>query len=196
MKKIFIVFILFLVFDFNFSFAGNVCCEQICYSSAPFLTPVGERSYMLIPQEECKSGFSSCDRRVVDMSKCQTSTGGSTGSTGGSEASVPGKVNVGWQKKQISVCPPGIFGTGPCTYPSLVDLIKRINELLRNVAPPLLVILLILGGLMYLLTPLNVEEYIKSGHRYIKYAVIGYILLLIVTLIFTIISALFGGPST
>jgi hypothetical protein len=113
----------------------------------------------------------------------------------GEEQFKPGKVDVKWQTYTISVCPPGIFGGEPCNYPSLIDLIKRINQLLLTVSPPLLVILLILGGLMYLLTPFGPEEYIKKGHKYIKYAIYGYILLLLVTLIFTIISAVLGGPS-
>jgi hypothetical protein len=107
----------------------------------------------------------------------------------------PGSVVVRWEPRLISICPPGILGGGPCSYPSLIDLIKRINQLLLTISPPLLVILIILGGFMYLLTPLNVEEQIKKGHRFIKYAIIGYILLLLVTLIFTIISAVLGGPS-
>jgi hypothetical protein len=107
----------------------------------------------------------------------------------------PGEVKVTWTSTLISVCPPGILGKGPCQYPSLIDLFQRINELLLKISPPLLVLLIILGGLMYLLTPFNVEEYIKKGHSYIKYAIFGYILLLLVTLIFTIISAFLGGPS-
>jgi hypothetical protein len=99
------------------------------------------------------------------------------------------------EPKLISVCPPGILGKGPCQYPSLIDLFQRINELLLKISPPLLVLLIILGGLMYLLTPFNVQEYIKKGHSYIIYAIFGYILLLLVTLIFTIISAFLGGPS-
>jgi uncharacterized membrane protein YidH (DUF202 family) len=108
----------------------------------------------------------------------------------------PGEVTVTWTATSVSVCPPGILGIGgPCKYPSLIDLIKRVNELLLTISPPLLVILIILGGLMYLLAPFNVEEQIKKGHNYIKYAIFGYILLLLVTLIFTIISAILGGPS-
>jgi hypothetical protein len=108
----------------------------------------------------------------------------------------PGEVTVTWTPTSVSVCPPGILGIGgPCKYPSLIDLIKRINELLLTISPPLLVILIILGGFMYLLTPFNVEEQIKKGHRFIWYAIFGYILLLLVTLIFTIISAILGGPS-
>jgi hypothetical protein len=107
----------------------------------------------------------------------------------------PGKVEITWETKTVSVCPPGILGRSPCDYPSFIDLIKGINQLLMKVSPPLLVILLILGGLMYLLTPFGPEEYIKKGHNYIKYAIYGYVLLLLVTLIFTIISAVLGGPS-
>jgi hypothetical protein len=107
----------------------------------------------------------------------------------------PGKVTVTWTATSVSVCPPGVLGGGPCSSPSLIDLIKRINELLLTISPPLLVILIILGGLMYLLTPFNVEEQIKKGNRFIWYAILGYVLLLLVTLIFTIISAILGGPS-
>jgi hypothetical protein len=107
----------------------------------------------------------------------------------------PGGVTVTWTTTPVSVCPPGVLGGGPCSSPSLIDLIKRINELLLTISPPLLVILIILGGLMYLLTPFNVEEQIKKGNKFIWYAILGYILLLLVTLIFTIISAILGGPS-
>jgi hypothetical protein len=107
----------------------------------------------------------------------------------------PGEVNVTWKSVNVSVCPPGVLGGGPCSSPSLIDLIKRINQLLLTISPPLLVILIILGGFMYLLTPFGPEEYIKKGHNYIKYAIYGYVLLLLVTLIFTIIREFLGGPS-
>jgi hypothetical protein len=112
------------------------------------------------------------------------------------EEFIPGKVEITWQTYTVSVCPPGILGIGgPCEYPTFQQLAERIRDLLLTISPPLLVILLILGGLMYLLTPFGPEEYIKKGHKYIKYAIYGYILLLLVTLIFTIISAVLGGPS-
>jgi hypothetical protein len=109
----------------------------------------------------------------------------------------PGEVKVTWTSTLISVCPPGILRIGgPCEkYPTLEYLIATTTSLILKISPPLLTLLIILGGLMYLLTPFNVEEYIKKGHSYIKYAVFGYILLLLVTLIFTIISAFLGGPS-
>jgi hypothetical protein len=114
----------------------------------------------------------------------------------GEEQFKPGKVEVTWETHTVSVCPPGILGIGgPCNYPTFQQLAEKIKNLLMEVSPPLLVILLIFGGLMYLLTPFGVEEYIKKGHSYIKYAIYGYVLLLLVTLIFTIISAVLGGPS-
>jgi hypothetical protein len=113
----------------------------------------------------------------------------------GGESPRPGEVEVTWTPYTISVCPPGIFGVAPCNYPSLIDLIKKIRDFLLTIAPPLLVVLLIFGGLMYILTPFKVEEYIKKGHSYIKYAIYGYVLLLLVSLIFTIISAVLGGPN-
>lgn len=113
----------------------------------------------------------------------------------GQESSKPGKVEVTWATKTVSVCPPGILGSSPCNYPSLIDLIKRINQLLLTIAPPTLVILIIIGGLMYLLTPFGVESYIRKGSNYIKYGVLGFIILLLTILIFSIISALLGGPS-
>jgi len=105
-----------------------------------------------------------------------------------------GEVKIGWVTKTVSVCPPGILGMGPCGYPSLQQLFERIRDLLLKISPELLVILLILGGLMYLLVPFKVEDYIKKGHSYIRYAIYGYILLLLISLIFTIISAILGGP--
>ncbi len=112
------------------------------------------------------------------------------------EKFIPGKVEITWTTTPVSVCPPGILEIGgPCNYPTFQQLAEKIKNLLMEVSPPLLVILIILGGLMYLLTPFGPEEYIKKGNRFIKYAILGYILLLLVTLIFTIISAILGGPS-
>jgi hypothetical protein len=107
-----------------------------------------------------------------------------------------GKVTVTWETKTVSVCPPAIFGLSPCNFPSLEDLVNKIAELLQAVAAPALVLLLIIGGLMYLLTPFGVESFIKKGHNYIKYAILGFVILLLVTLIFSTISAILGGPGS
>jgi uncharacterized membrane protein YraQ (UPF0718 family) len=107
----------------------------------------------------------------------------------------PGKVDITWTTVTVSVCPPGIFGMEPCNYPSLEYLISTTTQFLIDISPYVLVVLLILGGLMYLLTPFGVEEFIKKGHGYIKYAIYGYILLLLVSLIFSVIKMIIGGPS-
>ena len=48
---------------------------------------------------------------------------------------------------------------------------------------------------MYLLTPFGYEEYVKKGREYIKYAIYGYVILLLITLIFTVIASVLGGPN-
>jgi hypothetical protein len=104
------------------------------------------------------------------------------------------EVTVTWTTKTISVCPPGILGTEPCNYPTIQNLASTTIDFLLAVSPSVLVILLILGGLMYLLVPFGVEEFIKKGHNYIKFAVLGYVILLLTSLIFTVIGAILGGP--
>ena len=185
MKEIAIFGILFLILNISFA---EICCQEFCCDVGGCEPP----KYNL--KDKCFAN-PPCYSYEVDMSKCSSQNTQPTQTSPSGEKLTPGEIIVTWTPVQISVCPPGIFGTVPCTYPSLIDLVKRINELLRTIAPPLLVILLIIGGLMYLLSPFGVENYIQRGHKYIKYAVIGYIILLLVTLIFTIISALFGGPS-
>ncbi len=112
----------------------------------------------------------------------------------GQEKTKPGKVEITWEEKTVSVCPPGIFGLPPCQYPDIIDVVKRVNEFILNLAPIVLVILIILGGFYYLLTPFEPKKMIEKGHSYIKWAVYGYIILLLVSLIFTFIRAIFGGP--
>jgi hypothetical protein len=184
MKKIILIlFVFFVLGGISFIFGEDcVCCRVE--------TTDGHAYYEWLSPSECQSQGSPSD----NLSNCSNLSPPSTCQIP-QEQFKPGEVTITWTPINVSVCPPGILGGEPCSYPSLIDLIKRINEFLLTISPPLLVILIILGGLMYLLTPLNVEEQIKKGHRFIKYAIIGYILLLLVTLIFTIISAILGGPS-
>lgn len=105
------------------------------------------------------------------------------------------KIDISYTTVSFKVCPPSIFGYAACEYPSIFDLIKRVIDfIVFDLAPPVMVIILIFGGFMYLLAPINVEEFIKRGHNYIKYAIYGYILLLLIDLIFTTISSILGGP--
>lgn len=105
-----------------------------------------------------------------------------------------GDVKIDWATITFKVCPPGILGKGPCQFPNIIDVIKKINDLILEIAPLVLVILIILGGFMYLLSPIKFEQ-IQKGHRYIQYAIYGFVILLLVSLIFTFISLIFGGPN-
>ncbi len=104
-----------------------------------------------------------------------------------------GKVEVTLTATSIRVCPPGIWGLEPCQFPDIVAIIKKIISLILDKSPYILTILIILGGFMYLLSPIKLEQ-IQKGHRYIKYAIFGYILLLLISSVFTFISLIFGGP--
>jgi hypothetical protein len=113
---------------------------------------------------------------------------------GGQGQFKPSEIKVEFKTIPGQICPPGILGTGPCSYPTLEDIANKIINLILNISPYLLTFLLVLGGFVYLLSPFKVEEYIKKGHNYIKYAILGYILILLLSLIFSIISAIIGGP--
>jgi hypothetical protein len=199
MKKIiFFIFVFWLLGMINFVFGEDcVCCVELrpsCGRSGctkPYYWQNKENCGLSVDNTFCKD---SAPPSTCQIPQQQTSQQQPSGTTGQQQFKT-GNVTVTWTPILISVCPPGIFGGEPCSYPDLIDLIKRINQLLLTISPPLLVILIILGGFMYLLSPFNVEEQIKKGHRFIWYAILGYILLLLVTLIFTIISAILGGPS-
>lgn len=105
------------------------------------------------------------------------------------------KIDISYTTVPFRVCPPSIFGYAACEYPSVFDLIKRVIDfIVFDLAPPVMVVILIFGGFMYLLVPVDVENFIKRGHTYIKYAIYGYVLLLLIDLIFTAISSILGGP--
>jgi hypothetical protein len=107
----------------------------------------------------------------------------------------PGKVEVTWTTVTFRVCPPGILGSNSCTYPSIQNIAEKIRDFLLEIAPFILVILIVIGGFMYLLTPFGYEKYVKAGREYIKYAIYGYVILLLIALIFTVIASVLGGPN-
>jgi hypothetical protein len=184
MKKI-ILFLIFYLFLFNLVFAGNdgpVCCQRRFWSA--YSWKCGSCGWVWYPTDSsaCKEPPPTCQ------------SPGSETTASGTETT--GKVTVTWETRTVSICPPAIFGKGPCNFPSLEDLVERIVKLLQAIAAPTLVLLLIIGGLMYLLTPFGVESFIKKGHNYIKYAILGFVILLLVTLIFSTISAILGGPGS
>ena len=226
MKKIIFLILISLIFFENFVFAANVCVMEppskdeynyCCYIGAggvkdpccwwkkdankdenmvtccySFLGENPPCQYFSL-DEIITSTTSTPALPIVEISESPSQPKG-----GGDiiPSFKPGKVTVRWGEVDITICPPGIFGSSGCSYPDLIAIIRKINDFLLNISPPLLVVLIILGGLMYLLTPFNVEEYIRKGHNYIKYAIFGYILLLLVTLVFSIIRAILGGPSS
>lgn len=104
-----------------------------------------------------------------------------------------GEVVVTWTEATISVCPPGIFGKGPCEFLSILEIIQRIWNFLLYLAPFILTILIIIGGFYFLLITFKPEAR-DTGWRYIKEAVVGYIVLLIISGVFTLIRFIFGGP--
>lgn len=109
----------------------------------------------------------------------------------------PGKVEINWQTKTVRVCPPSLFRETPgdCQYPSIQEIASSVVMfIIDRLAPPLLVLLIIIGGFFYLLSPFDVKN-IQTGHNYIKWAVYGYFVLLIIVAVLSVISAFLGGPS-
>ena len=104
-----------------------------------------------------------------------------------------GKITISWSTTSLRVCPPGIFGTQACEYPDIKKIAQQFIGFILEIAPLSLVILIIMGGFIYMLSTFK-PDIIKTGHRYIQWAVYGYIILLLITLIFTFVQAIFGGP--
>jgi hypothetical protein len=102
-----------------------------------------------------------------------------------------GKIEVATVSVPIAVKPPGFFGQefSSITPETIFDKIKGF---LFDLAPYVFTLLLIIGGLLYLLTP--VSDQIKKGSEVIKWAVIGYFLLLVITGVITLLKTVLGGP--
>lgn len=124
-----------------------------------------------------------CSVEILDVEKCNEQI-----------KTRPGEVIIKWETTSINICPPGIFGISSCQYPDIQDVIKEIIDFVLDISPFVLVILIIIGGLTYMLSVFN-PQMIQIGHKYIQWAIYGYIILLLVTLIFSFISFIFGGPS-
>jgi hypothetical protein len=110
------------------------------------------------------------------------------------------QIQFGFRTVTVKVCPPSILtssqsSSGQCSYPSVEDIVKSISSfIIEKLAPPLLVLLIIIGGFFYLLSPFDIKN-IQTGHNYIKWAIYGYFILLIITAVLSIISSFFGGPN-
>lgn len=98
----------------------------------------------------------------------------------------------------IAVIPPVVWVDDHGGAESLGEITpERIFDEVRNfifdLAPIIFIILLIVGAIFYVISPIKVE-YIKTGSEYLKWAVIGYFLLLVVSAIFSALKFIFGSP--
>lgn len=191
---IFLIIFLFF-YDINFSFAEDVCCRVITTKKSPpypggplqsFEPPVVEYNTFkdkCPDTEEYEIGVIKYifQYEQVDDSMCSPSL-------------LPDvETKIIYSSTPIRVCPPSIFGSQKCTYPDLISILQTLQNFILNISPYLLSALIILGGLIYIFVVFN-PSYVQKGHNYIKFAIVGYFLLLILSAIFTLISRVIGGP--
>jgi hypothetical protein len=110
----------------------------------------------------------------------------------------PATITVEAREVSIAVLPPVIFtgrheGTSSLAEITPERIFNEIRDFLFKVAPTLFILLLVVGAIAYLITPVNLQ-YIQTGSEYIKWAIIGYFLLLVVTGIISAVRVIFGGP--
>ncbi|MEM5782557.1 MAG: pilin [Candidatus Aenigmatarchaeota archaeon] len=101
-----------------------------------------------------------------------------------------GKIEVEPITIPIAIKPSGIFNK---LFSEITpeDIFNEIKDFLFNISPYIFVILLTIGGLLYLFTPIS--DQIKKGSEIIKWAIIGYFLLLIITGIVFLLKSILGG---
>ncbi len=105
------------------------------------------------------------------------------------------KLDLRFVSYTISVCPPSIFGVpssrASCTFPSIVDIIATTsNFIISELAPLTLVILIIIGGFLYILMVFQ-PSFLELGHKYIKWGIYGYVILLLIFSILVFIRSTF-----
>jgi hypothetical protein len=110
----------------------------------------------------------------------------------------PATITVEAREVPIAVLPPKLFGGEHKGVESLAEItperiLNEIKDFLFKVAPTLFILLLVVGAIAYLITPVNLQ-YIQTGSEYIKWAIIGYFWLLVVTGIISAVRVIFGGP--
>jgi hypothetical protein len=110
----------------------------------------------------------------------------------------PAEITVTSTEVPIAVLPPKIFGGEHKGVESLAEItperiFNEIRDFLFKLAPTLFILLLVVGAIFYLISPINLQN-IQTGSEYIKWAIIGYFLLLVVTGIISAVRVIFGGP--
>lgn len=106
-----------------------------------------------------------------------------------------GKIELELESKPIAVLPPGIFGApaSPEGYRQTdpKKLIDIIQDFLLRFSEELFILLVVIGGLMYILGPFKPDN-ITKAHNWIKYAVIGYAIILVALAAVSLVKGLFG----
>jgi hypothetical protein len=110
----------------------------------------------------------------------------------------PATITVTTTEVSIAVLPPKLFGGEHKGAESLAEItperiFNEIRDFLFKLAPTLFILLLVVGAIFYLISPINLQN-IQTGSEYIKWAIIGYFLLLVVTGIISAVRVIFGGP--
>ena len=110
----------------------------------------------------------------------------------------PATITVEAREVSIAVLPPKLFGGEHKGVESLAEItperiFNEIRDFLFKLAPTLFILLLVVGAIFYLISPINLQN-IQTGSEYIKWAIIGYFWLLVVTGIISAVRVIFGGP--
>ncbi|BCX15486.1 MAG: hypothetical protein KatS3mg097_378 [Candidatus Parcubacteria bacterium] len=105
------------------------------------------------------------------------------------------KVEISFVTYTAAVCPPSILGIpssrASCTFPSIVDIIATTsNFIISELAPLTLVILIIIGGFLYILMVFQ-PSFLELGHKYIQWGIYGYVILLLIFSILVFIQTTF-----
>ena len=110
----------------------------------------------------------------------------------------PGSVEVSIEKQPIAVMPVGIFGNdaSPEGYKKVGPdtIAERLRVFIQDqLAPPLFVLMVVLGGIVYLFVPFN-QANINKGKDYVRFAILGYLIILVASAILTLTRGFFGNP--
>lgn len=98
----------------------------------------------------------------------------------------------------IAVIPPIVFDRehkGTSSFKAITPerIFNEIKDFIFKIAPTIFILLVIVGAIFYLLAPVNIQN-ISTGSEYIKWAVMGYFLLLVIAGVLTVIKTILGAP--
>jgi hypothetical protein len=106
----------------------------------------------------------------------------------------PGQIEVEVVKMPIAVAPPDLFGREFSSEElSPTGIVDKIEEFILNLAPFLFILLVVIGGIFYLLNVFH-PQYLQAGKNWIWWAIAGYVILLIASAIITLLESIVGPP--